>query len=103
MNLTMHVVPTIWESLVGQPVSTCQKHLLGLKLADTSTSVHNTLPIDLLIEADAYCSLAFGLVHQECEEPTAVHMKLRWVLSGLSHSASPYLRTTNLITHALPM
>lgn len=103
-HITMYVVPTICKLLVGHPVSACQKihlHLLGLKLADTFSSTNATLPVDVLIGTDAYWDLATGLVCQECEGATTVHTKLGWVLSGPSHSASPHMSTTNLITHAL--
>ena len=39
MSLSLYVMPTICEPLVGQPTSTCVKqypHLLGLELADFS-------------------------------------------------------------------
>ena len=63
MSLLLYVVPTICEPLVGQPLIACVKqhpHLLGLELADFSTT-KGSLPVDVLIGADWYWELVIGM------------------------------------------
>ncbi len=64
MPLSLYVVPTICEPLVGQPVSACiehHPHLVGLELADCSAS-DSALPVDVLIGSDYYWALVTGSV-----------------------------------------
>ena len=104
MSLSLYVVPTICEPLVGQPVIACVKqhpHLLGLELADFSTT-KGSLPIDVLIGADWYWELVTGNVCRGVDGPTAIHTKLGWVLSGPSSHNELALCAVNLsITHVL--
>ena len=56
MLLSLYIMPTNCEPLVGQPVAACieqYSHLLGLELADFSSS-ELSLPVDLLIGSDYY-------------------------------------------------
>ena len=86
VSLTLYVMPTICEPLVGQPISACAgeyPHLLGLELADSSSN-SSTLPIDALIGSDYYWQLVTGGVCRGTSGPVAIHTKLGWVLSGPS-------------------
>ena len=62
MSLSLYVMPTICEPLVGQPIAACigqHPHLLGLGLADFSSS-ESSLPVDVLIGSDYYWELVTG-------------------------------------------
>ena len=104
MSLTLYVMPTICEPLVGQPVSACVKqypHLLGLELADSSNS-GSRMPIDMLIGSDYYWQLVTGSVCRGANGPIAVHTKLGWVLSGPSLCDKSGRCAMNLsVTHVL--
>ena len=104
MSLTLYVMPTICEPLVGQPVSACAKqypHLLGLELADSSNS-GSRMPIDVLIGSDYYWQLVTGSVCRGANGPIAVHTKLGWVLSGPSLCNKSGRCAMNLsVTHVL--
>ena len=104
MSLSLYVVPTICESLVGQAIAACieqHPHLLGLELADFSSS-ESSLPVDVLIGSDYYWELVTGSVCRGANGPTAVHTKLGWVLSGPSSHSEPNQCAVNLsVTHVL--
>ena len=75
MPLTLYVMPTICEPLVGQPISVCVKqypHLMGLELADSVES-GSSMPVDVLIGSDYYWQLVTGSICQGFEGPIAVH------------------------------
>ena len=104
MPLTLYVMPTICEPLVGQPISVCVKeypHLMGLELAD-SVEPGSSMPIDVLIGSDYYWQLVTGSICRGVYGPIAVHTKLGWVLSGPSSRATTEQCAMNLsITHVL--
>ena len=104
MSLSLYVMPTICEPLVGQSIAASieeHPHLLGLELADFSSS-ESSQPVDLLIGADYYWELVTGSVCRGSNGPTAVHTKLGWVLSGPSSHVEPNQCAVNLsVTHAL--
>ena len=104
MSLSLYVVPTICEPLVRQPVVACVKqhpHLLGLELADFSTT-KGSLSVDVLIGADLYWELVTGNVCRGDDGPTAIYTKMGWVLSGPSSYNELALCALNLsITHVL--
>lgn len=102
MSLSVYVVPTICEPLVGH--STCVRqypHLLGLELAD----IHGTesrMPIDMLIGSDYYWELVTGSICRGVNGPIAIHTKLGWVLSGPSAHGETGCCAMNLsVTHVL--
>ena len=104
MTLSLYVMPTICEPLVGQPIAACieqHPHLAGLDLADFSSS-ELSLPIDVLIGSDYYWELVTGSVCRGTNGPTAVHTKMGWVLSGPSSHCKPDRCAMNLsVTHVL--
>ena len=84
MLLTLYVVPTICEPLVGQAITACierNSKLMGLDLADYSDGA-TSLHVDLLIGSDYYWDLVTGSVCRGEGGLTAIHTKLGWVLSG---------------------
>ena len=104
MPLTLYVMPTICEPLVGQPISVCVKqypHLMGLELADSVES-GSSMPVDILIGSDYYWQLVTGSICRGAIGPIAVHTKLGWVLSGPSCLATSEQCAMNLsVTHVL--
>ena len=104
MSLSLHVMPTVCEPLVRQPIATCiqkHSHLLGLELADFSSS-QSSLPVDVLIGFDYYMELVTGSVSRRSNGPTAVHTKLGCVLSGPSSKSEPNQCAMNLsVMHVL--
>ena len=77
MSLTLYVMPTTCEPLVGQPISACAgeyPHLSGLELADSSRN-SSTLPIDALIGSDYYWQLVMGSICRGTSGPVAIHTK----------------------------
>ena len=104
MSLSLYVVPTICERLAGQPIAVClgqHPHLLGLELADFSSS-ESSLPVDVLIGFDYYWEFVTGSVCRGTNGPTAIHTKLGWVLSGPSSHSEPNQGAVNLsVTHVL--
>ena len=104
MFLSLYVMPTICESLVGQPIDTCLEnhpHLKRLELADLSTS-ESSLPEDVLIESDYYWEWVTGGVRKGSSGPTAVHTKMGWVLSGpSSHRKFDQCSMNFSVTHVL--
>ena len=104
MPLSLYVMPTICEPLVGQPILACiaqHPHLTGLELADSSGD-GSPLPVDLLIGSDYYWELVTGSVCRGTGGPIAIHTKLGWVLSGPASSDKPDQCAMNLsITHVL--
>ena len=84
MQLSLYVVPTIYEPLVSQPISACARenqHLASLDLADFSKGDHN-LDVDILVGSDYYWELVAGGVCHGSSGPTTTHTKLGRVLSG---------------------
>lgn len=108
VSISLYVMPTICESLVGQPISTCinqHPHLSGLELADFSDSALN-MPVDMLIGSDYYWQLVTGSICRGTNGPVTVHTKLGWVLSGPSSldrhgQCSMNLTVTQSITDVL--
>ena len=108
MSLFLHVIPTICEPLVGKPISMYVRqhpHLLGLELADFSSTALN-MPIDILIGSDYYWQVVTGSICRGTSGPVAVHTKLGWVLSGPSSldehgRCSMNLSVTQSVTHVL--
>ena len=104
VDLKLLVVPLICEPLSGQPVSCASErfpHLFGLEMADTST-LGDTLDIDVLIGADYYWQFATGNICRGTSGPTGIETKLGWVLSGPVPGYSDEHHTVNLFTsHAL--
>ena len=108
MSLFLRVIPTICEPLVGKLISMYVRqhpHLLGLELADFSSTALN-MPIDILIGSDYYWQLVTGSICRGTSGPVAVHTKLGWVLSGPSSldeygRCSMNLSVTQSVTHVL--
>lgn len=104
MPITLYVMPTICEPLVGQLISVCAKqypHLIGLELAD-SVGSGLSMPVDVLIRSDRYWQLVTGSTCRGVEGPIAVHTKLGWVLSGPFYLATLERCAMNLsVTHVL--
>ena len=68
MPLTLYVMPTICEPLVGQPILVCVKqypHLRGLELADSVES-GSSMPVDVLIGSDYYWQYLSGSRRPYC-------------------------------------
>ena len=105
MSLTLVVMPTICEPLVGQPISAPAgkyPHLSGPEFKADSSSNSSTLPIDALIGSDYYWQLVTGGVCRSTSGPVAIHTKLGWVLLGLSPCGDTDQVAMNLsITHVL--
>lgn len=97
-------MPIICEPLVAQPIPACvnqQPHLLGLELADFSSS-GVSMPVDILIGADYYWQLVTGTISRGPDGPIALHTKLGWVLSGPSSYNKADPCSMNLcVTYAL--
>ena len=78
----------ICEPLIGQPIDACinqSPHLSGLELADELADwadQGSILEVDILIGSDYYWNIVIGAVSKGAYGPTAIHTKLRWVLSG---------------------
>ena len=91
MHLTLYVVPTICEPLVRQPVAACidqHHHLLGLELADFTTS-ESSLPVDVLIRSNYYWELVTGVF---AEEQTGLpRCTPNWVGCCLAHCPTEIL------------
>lgn len=111
MTLSLHVVPTICEPLLHQPVTaSIESHdqLMSLDLAD-SADVNARLPVDVLIGCDHYWELVTGSVCRNERGPTAIHTKLGWVLSGptntpiIEHTSSYAVTTHSLRAGGHPM
>ena len=100
--LSLHVVSTICEPLLYQPVTaSVESHdqLMNLDLAD---DVNARLPVDVLIGCDHYWELVIGSVCRNERGPTAIHTKLGWVLSGPTNT--PIIEHTSsciVTTHSL--
>ena len=100
VDLKLLVVPLICEPLSGQPVSCASErfpHLFGLEMTDTST-LGDTLDIDVLIGADNYWQIATGNICRGISEPTRIETKLVWVLSGPVPGYSDEHQTVNQFT-----
>ena len=100
MALSLYVDPTICEPLTSQPISACVQQsqaLSGLYLADHSDG-SGSLPVDMLLGSDYYWSLVTGSVCNVKWGPTAVHTKLRWVLSEPMSARSLVTCSVNLNT-----
>ena len=111
LTLSLHVVPTICEPLLHQPVTaSIESHdqLMSLDLAD-SADVNARLPVDVLIGCDHYWELVTGSVCRNERGPTAIHTKLGWVLSGptntpiIEHTSSYAVTTHSLRAGSHPM
>ena len=101
--LLLYAIHTICEPLVSQSITAC-KQFMSLDLANSSDGVSN-LPVDTLIGSDYYWDLVTGSICKIEGGPTAVHTKLRWVLSGPiamegSQSCSMNLTTTHVLRAA---
>ena len=98
LHVSLYVVPTICEPLVGQPIAACTEqhpHLLGLELANFSS-----LSVDVFIGSDYYWELVTGSVCRGSNGPTAA--KTGQVLSGPSSHSEPNQCNVNLsVTHVL--
>ena len=78
MALSLHVVPTICEPLLCQPVTaSIESHaqVISLYLAD-SADVDSRLPVDVLIGCDHYWELVTGSMCRNEGGLTAIHTKL---------------------------
>ena len=74
----------ICEPLISQAIDVCIKqnpHIAGLELADWADQ-GSKLEVDVLIWSDYYWDLVTGAVSKSNGGPTAIHTKMRWVLSG---------------------
>ena len=81
LNLSALVVPFICNPLTSQPINYSKQsydHLISLELAD-SAEASDVLEIDMLI---GYWDLVTGQVIRGDSGPTAIHMKVGWILSG---------------------
>ena len=84
LEIAALVVPLVCSPLMSQPIdiaSECYEHLTGLELADSGDS-HDMLEVDVLIGSDWYWSFVTGRVIKGTSEPTAIHTKVGWILSG---------------------
>ena len=84
LRLTALVVPFICKPLTSQPISLSGQsydHLIGLELADFPEA-SDVLEIDVFIGLDSYWDPVTGQVVRGDSGPTAIHTKVRWVLSG---------------------
>ena len=100
MQLSLYVVPMICEPLASQPIAACAKgnqHLASLELADYSQSDQD-LEVDILVGSDYYGDLVMGGVSRGSSDPTAIHTKLGWVLSGPTCSREVDHCSMNLVT-----
>ena len=102
--LSLHVVPTICEPLLYQPITVSIEsydQLMSLDLAD-SADVNSRLPVDVLIGCDHYWEFVTGSICRNERGPTAIHTKLGWVLSG--PTSTPIIERTSsctVTTHSL--
>ena len=84
LNLTTVVVPHICDPVRAQPITTSKHfhtHLVGLDKADSSPE-SGVLDIDVLIGSDQYWSLVTRKISRGASGPTAIEIRLGWVLSG---------------------
>ena len=107
MKITALAVPLICEPICSQPVNLAREtfqHLSGLDLADSS-HLGDTVEVDILIGSDYYWSFATSRVLRGRIDPTAIHTRLGWVLSGPLQGMESGDKAVNLIasTHALPV
>lgn len=104
MKLSLYVILTICEPLIGQPIAACVKqypHLMGLELADLS-SPELSKPVDMLIGSDHYWQVVTGTICRGANGPIAVQTKLGWVLSGPFSQDETTQSTINLsVAHVL--
>ena len=103
MKLSLCVVPTICEPLVGQPISACvaqNPSFKELNLADNADGA-SSLHIDLLIGSDYYWDLVTGSICRGNGGLAAIQTKLGWVLSGPVPGQNLGKRSANLTTHVL--
>ena len=73
----------ICEPLTAQPTAHAGQmylHLCDLEFADIDG--REDLEVDILLGTDHYWELVTGTAIQGSDGPTAVHTRLRWVLSG---------------------
>ena len=97
-------VPLIREAISNQPITfvcgNCSQ-FASLELADSCHGDEN-LEVDILIGANQYYQLVTGEVIHQHNGPTAIHIKLGWVLSGPVSGRSQKATSVNLVTtHAL--
>ena len=98
--LSAFTVPLICQPLQSQPVNRVigdSKCFSGLRLADYSTGEQN-LDVNILIGSDYYWTLVTGHTIRGSQDPTAVHTKLGWVLSGPGSGDAGDLQRNNLVT-----
>ena len=107
LNMSLFIVPTICEPLIGQPIDVCieqNPHLTGLELADWAVQ-GSKLEVDMLIGADHYWDLVTGAVYKNKGGPTAIQTRLGWVLSGpivkAQQDLEPYNRILKLYVHII--
>ena len=82
--LSAVVVPHICDPVRAQPLATSKRmydHISSLDLADPG-DVKGELAIDVLIGSDNYWNLVTGKVLKGACGPTAIEIRLGWVLSG---------------------
>ena len=105
LQLSAFAVPLICQPLHSQSmnrVMEMNKHLSGLKLADYTTGKQE-IEVDIPIGSDQYWELVTGDILRSEEGPTAMRIKLGWVLSGPLHAdTKDDSQTSNLVsTHVL--
>ena len=97
------VVPFICNPLAVQPINHSSKihdHLFGLDLADSADD-SDVLEVDVLIGSYCYLNLVTGKVIKGDNRSTAIHAKVRWVLSRLVHQPQATTNLTFITTHVL--
>ena len=95
--------PITCEPLISQPLAACLQqnpNLAGLQLTDWADQ-ESALDVDVLIGQDYYWNLVTGSIFKHAHGPTAIHMKLGWVLSGPTAVESSSQYSTNIVTHVL--
>ena len=90
----------LFLQLIDQPITACtqkSKVFCELHLADHSIGVGN-LQADMLIGSDHHCDIEMGRIFKIDGSLTAVHTKLRWVLSGLTSVKNAISCPVKLVT-----
>ena len=105
LKMSFLSVPLICEPISGQSIPyavSTYKELASLEFSDYSQG-DSSLKVDILIGLYQYWKLVTGEVIRCLNGPTAVHIRLGWVLSGpVLGSPPPGIASVNLVnTHSL--
>ena len=103
LKLSALVVPFICNPITSRPMNHSKQshdHLIGLKFAH-SAEASNVLEIDVLIGSDSHWNLVTGQVLRGDSGPTAIHMKVLWIVSGPVMHLDVSVNLTIASTHIL--